>query len=143
MADEFYKARKKQVYPWYYLPQLCNIRRDGKMYMVDGPLWHKCRARKRYSNVEFTICMFSCGNTWKLNVPDFLEARKGFKTSRRKHKKKYGYMLSRDIFNYHHKRELSKKIYEELLPVARYPDRVYDSRYDEEEKGFLEGMWKS
>ena len=103
---------------------------------------HRCRAHKRYSTVEFTICMCTCGYTWKLGL-DFLEDRKGCKTLRRKHKKKYGYMISRDIFRYHHKREFSKKIHEELLPVAWHPDRVYDWCFDEEEKGFLEGMWKS
>ena len=58
-----YEASKKQVYPWYYLRELYNIRRDGRMYMIDGPPWHRCRARKRYSTVEFTIGMCACGYT--------------------------------------------------------------------------------
>ena len=48
-----------------------------------------------------------------------------------------------ELFRYHHKREFSGKIYEDLLPVAWHPDRVYDWCFDEEEKGFLEGTWKS
>ena len=36
-----------------------------------------------------------------------------------------------------------KAIHEELLPVAWHPDRVYDWCFDEEEKGFLEEMWRS
>ena len=138
-----YEARKKQVYPWYYLPELYNFRRDSKIYMINGPLWHRCRAHKRYSTVEFTIGMCACGYTWKSFVPDFLEYRKGRKTLRRKHKKKYGYILSGDIFHYYHKRKFSEKIHEELLPVNWHPEGVYDWCFYEEEKGFLEGMWKS
>ena len=48
-----------------------------------------------------------------------------------------------ELFKYHHKRNFYRKIYEELLPVAWHPDRVYDWCFDEEEKGFLEEMWGS
>ena len=50
-------------------------------------------------------------------------------------------LIHYELFRYHHKREFSGKIYEELLPVAWYPDHVYDWCFDEEEKGFLEEMW--
>ena len=42
------------------------------------------------------------------------------------------------------KRSAKKKkaLHEELLPVAWHPDRVYDWCFDEEEKGFLEEMWR-
>ena len=129
-----------EVYPWYSN----KIRRCGKSvdWPVDGPIWRNCRGYKRYSTAEFKIYMCTCGNTWRSFKPDFLEDRKGRKKCRSKHKKKYCYMLSRDLFHYHHKREFSKRIYEELLPVAWHPDRVYDWCFDEEEKGFLEGIWR-
>ena len=42
-----------------------------------------------------------------------------------------GFSLIHDeLFRYHHKREFSRKIYEELLPVACHPDRVYDWCFD-------------
>ena len=54
-----------------------------------------------------------------------------------------GFSLIHDeLFRYHHKREFSKRIHEELLPIAWHPDRVYDWCFDEEEKGFLEGIWR-
>ena len=52
-------------------------------------------------------------------------------------------LIHDEIFSLSHKRQFSRKICEELLPVAWHPDRVYDWCFDEEEKGFLEGMWKS
>ena len=129
-----------QVYPWYSN----KIRRCGKSvdWPVDGPIWRNCRGYKRYSTAEFKIYMCICGNTWRSFKPDFLEDRKGRKKCRSKHKKKYCYMLSRDLFHYHHKREFSKRIHEELLPIAWHPNRVYDWCFDEEEKGFLEGIWR-
>ena len=129
-----------QVYPWYSN----KIKRCGKSvdWPVDGPIWRNCRGYKRYSTAEFKIYMCICGNTWRSFKPDFLEDRKGRKKCRSKHKKKYCYMLSRDLFHYHHKREFSKRIHEELLPIAWHPDRVYDWCFDEEEKGFLEGIWR-
>ena len=110
-----------QVYPWYSN----KIRRCGKSvdWPVDGPIWRNCRGYKRYSTAEFKIYMCICGNTWRSFKPDFLEDRKGRKKCRSKHKKKYCYMLSRDLFHYHHKREFSKRIHEELLR-------------------FLEGIWR-
>ena len=48
-----------------------------------------------------------------------------------------------ELLRYHHKRKFYRKIAEELLPVAWHPDRVYDWCFDEEEKGFLEEMWKN
>ena len=51
-------------------------------------------------------------------------------------------LINDELFRHHHKREFSKKIYEELLPVAWHPNRVYDWCFDEEEKGFLEGIWR-
>ena len=47
-----------------------------------------------------------------------------------------------EIFKYHHQCEFSGKIYEEMLPIAWHPDRFWDWCVDEEEKGFLEGMWR-
>ena len=110
-----------QVYPWYSN----KIKRCGKSvdWPVDGPIWRNCRGYKRYSTAEFKIYMCICGNTWRSFKPDFLEDRKGRKKCRSKHKKKYCYMLSRDLFHYHHKREFSKRIHEELLR-------------------FLEGIWR-
>ena len=130
-----------QVYPWYSN----KIRRCGKSvdWPVDGPIWRNCRGYKRYSTAEFKIYMCICGNTWRSFKPDFLEDRKGRKKCRSKHKKKYCYMLSRDLFHYHHKREFSKRIHEELLPIAWHPNRVYDWCFDEEEKGFLGGNMES
>ena len=55
-----------------------------------------------------------------------------------------GFSLIHDeLFRYHHKREFSKRIHEELLPIAWHPDRVWDWCFDEGEKGFLEKMFKS
>ena len=110
-----------QVYPWYSN----KIRRCGKSvdWPVDGPIWRNCRGYKRYSTAEFKIYMCICGNTWRSFKPDFLEDRKGRKKCQSKHKKKYCCMLSRDLFHYHHKREFSKRIHEELLR-------------------FLEGIWR-
>ena len=51
-------------------------------------------------------------------------------------------LINDELFRYHHKREFSKRIHEELLPIAWHPDRVYDWCFDEEEKGFLEGIWR-
>lgn len=118
-------------------------RRDGKLYHIDcSSLWpHRCRAYKKYSTVEFVIRMCTCGGTWKSWGTDILEDRKGCKKSRRKHKKKYGYILSKDIFLYHHKRQFAQKIHDELLPIAWHPDRVYDWYFDEEEKQTIVQLW--
>ena len=51
-------------------------------------------------------------------------------------------LINDELFRYHHKREFSKRIHEELLPIAWHPDRMYDWCFDEEEKGFLEGIWR-
>ena len=51
-------------------------------------------------------------------------------------------LINDELFRHHHKREFSKRIHEELLPIAWHPDRVYDWCFDEEEKGFLEGIWR-
>ena len=51
--------------------------------------------------------------------------------------------IHEELFEYHHKREFSKKIHEELLPVAWHPDRVYGWCFDEEEKSCLKKLWKS
>ena len=51
-------------------------------------------------------------------------------------------LINDELFRYHHKREFSKRIHEELLPIAWHPNRVYDWCFDEEEKGFLEGIWR-
>ena len=47
-----------------------------------------------------------------------------------------------ELFKYHHKREFSGNIYEEMLHIAWHPDRFWDWCVDEKEKGFLEGMWR-
>ena len=38
------------------------------------------------------------------------------------HKKKYGESLSRELFQYHHKRNYAKDIYQDMLPIAWHPD---------------------
>ena len=51
--------------------------------------------------------------------------------------------VHRELFQYHHKREFFRRIRDELLPIAWHPDRFWNWCVDEEEKGFLEGMWES
>ena len=51
-------------------------------------------------------------------------------------------LIHDELFWHHHKHEFYGKIYEEMLPIAWHPDRFWDWFVDEEEKGFLEGMWR-
>ena len=90
------RRKKKQVYLWYYPPELYSVRRDGEEYIMGRPL-HRCRIHKRYNTGEFTICMCTCGGMWKSTLPNFLEDRKGHKTVRRKHKKVWIHAFSRYI----------------------------------------------
>ena len=41
-----------------------------------------------------------------------------------------------------HKQKHFENLKNDLLPIAWHPDRVYDWCFDEEEKGFLEGIWR-
>ena len=88
----------------------------------------------------FVIQMCTCGDTWKSWRTDILEDRKGREKSRRKHKKKYGNMLS-NIPLYLHQRQFAQKIHDELLPIAWHPDRVYDWCFDEEQKQTINWLW--
>ena len=49
-------------------------------------------------------------------------------------------LIHRDLFRYHHKRRFSRKIHEDLLPIAWHPYRFWNWCVDKEEKGFLEEM---
>ena len=51
--------------------------------------------------------------------------------------------IHQELFRHHHKREFSRRIYNELLPLAWHPDRFWDWCVCEEEKEFLGEMWKS
>ena len=50
--------------------------------------------------------------------------------------------IHHDLLRYHHKRKFFKKIHDEVLPLAWHPDRFFDWCIDEEEKGFLKGVWR-
>ena len=58
-----------------------------------------------------------------------------------RHKKTYGYNLSRDVFRYHHKRQNYTALRDELEEVAWHPDRWWDWCVDEEEKQVAEKLW--
>ena len=142
VEENLCEMKKKRIYPWYYPPGLYNI--DGKLlYPADSCfLWpHRCKAYKRYSTEKFVIQMCACGDIRKSWRTDILEDRKGREKSRRKHKKKYGNVLSRDIPLYHHQRQFAQKIHDELLPIAWHPDRVYDWCFDEEQKQTINWLW--
>ena len=51
--------------------------------------------------------------------------------------------IHQELFRHHHKCKFSRRIYDELLPIAWHPDRVFDWCFDEWERGFLKEMWKS
>ena len=46
-----------------------------------------------------------------------------------------------ELFWYHHKHKFSKKIYEEMLPIAWHPDRFWNWCFDEDEKRVAEKLW--
>ena len=50
--------------------------------------------------------------------------------------------IHHDLLRHHHKREFSRRIHNELLPIAWHPNRFWDWCVCEEEKVFLEEMWK-
>ena len=50
--------------------------------------------------------------------------------------------IHHDLLRHLHKRKFFKKIHDEVLSVAWHPDRFFDWCVDEEEKEFLEEMWK-
>ena len=50
--------------------------------------------------------------------------------------------IHHDLLRHHHKRSFSRRIHDEVLPIAWHPNRFWDWCVDEEEKGFLEEMWK-
>ena len=50
--------------------------------------------------------------------------------------------VHQELFRHHHKRRFAQRIHEELLPIAWHPDRFLDWCLDEEEKGFLKGVWR-
>ena len=41
-----------------------------------------------------------------------------------------------------HKQKNFENLKNDLLPITWHPHRVYDWCFDEEEKGFLEGIWR-
>ena len=51
--------------------------------------------------------------------------------------------IHQELFRHHHKCKFSRRIHDELLPIAWHPDRVFDWCFDEWERGFLKEMWKS
>ena len=57
------------------------------------------------------------------------------------HKKKYGEALSRDLFQYHHKRQYYGDLCDELMPVAWHPDRWWDWCVPEDEKKETSKLW--
>ena len=46
-----------------------------------------------------------------------------------------------ELYQYHHKLKFSKKIADELTPIAWHPDRYWDWCVDEEEKQEIEKQW--
>ena len=130
------RRKKKQVYLWYYPPELYSVRRDGEEYIMGRPL-HRCRIHKRYNTGEFTICMCTCGGMWKSTLPNFLEDRKGHKTVRRKHKKVWIHAFSRYISS-----SPQTRIFEKDSQKVAQAYRVYDWCFDEEKKCFLGEMWE-
>ena len=50
-------------------------------------------------------------------------------------------VIHEELFQYHHKRKFSNKIYDELLPIAWHPSRVWDWCFDEDEKRVAEKLW--
>ena len=58
----------------------------------------------------------------------------------RAHKKKFSGVHD-DLFQYHHKRSFSRRIHDELLPVAWHPERAWDWCFDEEQKQVAGQLW--
>ena len=52
-------------------------------------------------------------------------------------------LIYHDLMRHHHRREFSRRIHDELLPIAWHPDRVFNWCFDEGEKRFLESMWQT
>ena len=50
--------------------------------------------------------------------------------------------LHQELFRHHHKRKSFRRIHDVVLPIACHPDRFLDWCLDEEEKGFLKGVWR-
>ena len=51
------------------------------------------------------------------------------------------YQLSRELFQYHHKRRFFKSLHEELIAIAWNPDRWQDWCLCEEERKEIEKLW--
>ena len=50
--------------------------------------------------------------------------------------------IHHDLLRHLHKRKFFKKIHDGVLPIAWHPDRFFDWCIDEEDKEFLEEVWK-
>ena len=51
--------------------------------------------------------------------------------------------LHHELFQYHHKREFSRGVREDLLPIAWHPDRFWSWCVDEDGRRFIESVWRS
>ena len=94
-------------------------------YLDTTNLCKYCMEARRQTIVEFNYV-----------IVEFIDMEKKVSAMMKK-------ALHEELLRYHHKRKFYINIHEELLPVAWHPDRVYDWCFDEEEKGFLEEMWRS
>ena len=77
---------------------------------------------------------------WQRERPKNLEDHKGFRKARRKHKKKYGEALSRDFFQYYHKRQYYVALRDELMCIAWHPkydleNQIHDMNKSNDDDG--------
>ena len=57
------------------------------------------------------------------------------------HKNKFYNQLSKDLFQFHHKRNYFKTLHEEVIQIAWHPDRWWDWCLTEDEKKEIQKLW--
>ena len=54
---------------------------------------------------------------------------------------KFYNQLSKDLFQFHHKRNYFKTLHEEVIQIAWHPDRYWNWCISEDEKKEIEKLW--
>ena len=84
----------------------------------------------KYGARNFKNAMYAAKKEEHIDIVEFHKQRLAFKK------------VQKELPKYFHKRQFAQKVYDELLPIAWHPDRVWDWCFDEEEKKDLEYLFR-